>query len=63
MSKPANWCDQCKHYINNDKETWDICALGNKPRFYAPQTMRQAMNGDWGWKRKCEDFTPDKEDA
>ena len=61
MSNTANWCDECKHHINNEYSTWDVCDLGHKPRFYKPQSMRQAINGDWGWKRKCEDFAQEKE--
>ena len=44
-------CDECKHF---DKGLW--CIKEHKPRFYAPKTISQAQRGDFGWKRKCDDF-------
>jgi hypothetical protein len=58
-NKPANWCDECKHYTITGEEEFhyrNVCALGHKPRFYVPKTNSQAYLGIWGWKRKCENF-------
>ena len=30
------------------------CLMGHAPRFYAP---RSAHDFDWGWKRRCSDFS------
>ena len=58
MTKPAVFCDQCRHYdptLLEAGEGWP-CEEGHKPRFYAPKTMSQAHTNDWGWKRRCDDF-------
>lgn len=61
MSKPAKWCDECKHYslIDDDPKS-NVCGLNHKPRFYVPQTNSQAYLNIWGWKRRCEDFVPEE---
>lgn len=53
----ARQCDECKHYDAEivPYEGWP-CVEGHKPRFYKPLTISQAHSGDWGWKRRCEDF-------
>jgi hypothetical protein len=53
----AQWCDQCKHYDPKlDADMKSPCGKGHRPRFYKPLTISQAHSGDWGWKRRCEDF-------
>lgn len=56
MTRAAH-CDECKHYDADivPHEGWP-CVEGHKPRFYIPQTMNQEHRGDYGWKRRCEDF-------
>lgn len=63
MSKPAKYCDECKHYVDQEDESkWrDVCGLNHKPRFFIPQTMSQAHSKNWGWKRRCGDFVPTSE--
>jgi hypothetical protein len=56
MTKPANWCDECKHFLVKDENYKDVCDLKHKPRFYEPKTFSQVHMGVWGWKRKCKDF-------
>lgn len=51
----AKNCDDCEHY------TWSFvseakCKLGHKLRFYKPKTLSDAHSGNFGYKRKCEDF-------
>ena len=52
--KAAN-CADCKHFAFK-ASLLNLCKRGHKPRFYIPQTMAQANIGDFGWKRRCEDF-------
>ncbi len=58
MSKPANWCDECKYYDPKELAPKDVCTLKHKPRFYEPKTYSHMFMGVWGWKRRCDDFTP-----
>jgi hypothetical protein len=58
-------CDECLH--SKWDLTWDlsepfVCAKGHTPRFYRPKDISDAMRGNWGWKRKCEDFVKEPED-
>lgn len=49
-------CDECLHSYTRD---WDLrlyCNKGHKPKFYAPKDISQSVRGNFGWKRKCEDF-------
>jgi hypothetical protein len=48
-------------YLPNGK--WDetfSCAKGHKPRFYQSANTVAAMEGDYGYKRKCEDYKEGK---
>jgi hypothetical protein len=56
MSKPANFCDECKHFIDKTEDIKNVCELKHKPRFYEPKTYSQVHMGVWGWKRRCDDF-------
>jgi hypothetical protein len=53
MTKKSNFCDTCAHY---NAKLRNVCEAGHRPRFYCPDTWAQAFHGDWGWKRRCEDF-------
>lgn len=59
-------CDECKYSYQRDWKIGLFCEKGHKPRFYSPKTITQAQHGDFGWKRKCEDFeqepTPTRDD-
>ncbi len=62
MSKPANYCDECRHYSMHRIDTERTpCSIGHRPRFYTPQNLSQAHSSDWGWKRRCPDFAPKRE--
>ncbi len=62
MTKPASYCDECKHYsLHRIDDTRTPCSLGHRPRFYIPQTMSHAHSNDWGWKRRCQDFVATQE--
>lgn len=55
MSKKAHYCDECiyHHFPKGDlSRNYLECKKGHKPRFYNPRTM----DGDFGWKRRCDDF-------
>ena len=55
-------CDECVHKYTRD---WDLrlhCNKAHKPRFYAPKDISDAMRGNWGWKRKCEDYQAAQEE-
>lgn len=54
MTKPANHCDECKHFYYHVGADVHECMKGHKPRFYKPHWIDK--NTSWGWKRKCEDF-------
>jgi len=60
MSKPASWCDECKHFSFKDEKPFYACDLKHKPRFYEPKTYSQVHMGVWGWKRVCDDFLQEK---
>ena len=52
--------DECKHsqsYLPEEMR----CLKGHRPRFYTPKTITQAQRGEFGWKRKCEDFEQEKQ--
>lgn len=55
MSKRSSNCYECRNWRVGDFGTPE-CLKGHKPRFYAPTTMRAALLGDWGMKRRCKDF-------
>ncbi len=58
MSAKAKNCADCLsgewHPIHGDL----TCSKGHKPRFYKPRAdqMHMEWHGDWGWKRRCNDF-------
>lgn len=52
--KPARHCDECQHWHGLVGIPGERCDKGHVPRFYQP---RGPMDQDWGWKRRCEDFT------
>ena len=72
----AKYCDECKfrtdkyiggkHFledINKPVSPYDlICTKGHRPRFYMPKTDNPNCN-DWGWKRNCDDFEVNHEQA
>lgn len=45
-------CDECKHqeWIGLQMQ----CKKKHNPRFYMP---KNELDTDWGYKRKCEDFS------
>ena len=47
-------CDECKWFAQKSSE--NVCRKQHHPRFYAPKTISQAQRGNFGWKRRCEDF-------
>ena len=49
MSEKAKNCEECRHFLSGGI----LCVEGHNPRFYKPKHER---DGDWGWKRRCEDF-------
>jgi hypothetical protein len=55
MATVTRYCDQCQHF-DPEKISTAVCKLGHRPRFYAPVTVSQAEGGNWGWKRKCQDY-------
>lgn len=53
----AKNCDECQFF--NVELTYPfnvVCSKGHKPRFYKPATLSDAHRGDWGFKRRCNDF-------
>lgn len=54
----AKNCDECKHLKTNtiDLSDFPYCLKGHKPRLYKPQNLSDAHSGNWGFKRRCEDF-------
>lgn len=61
----AKCCDECVKYIPAHKsgiDTWlsgdEVCSNGHRPRFYSP---RSPLDLSWGYKRRCDDFTPKEE--
>ena len=62
MSKPANHCDECKHFCTYDEDPEgspvrpsETCRKGHRPKFYNPTSP---VDTNWGYKRRCSDFTP-----
>lgn len=55
MKRAAN-CEECENFLRTEDK---VCKKGHRPRFYPPKTMRAATLGDFGWKRRCSDFTRD----
>lgn len=51
--KRAKHCHECRYMGDQAR---GICWAGHRPRFYQPKTLRAAIYGDWGWKRRCSDF-------
>jgi hypothetical protein len=55
-------CDKCRNfgvipYLGIGPTQYRAqCMQGHGLRFYKPKTERDAYWGDWGWKRRCEDF-------
>lgn len=53
----AAFCDECKYGSSPDAEQPSfVCAKSHKPRFYVPRKGICYNDGDWGWKRRCDDF-------
>lgn len=54
MSAKARSCEQCAWWTRQISR----CAKGHRPRFYQPRVDQQHLpdGGDWGWKRRCDDF-------
>lgn len=48
-------CDTCDHYVRDADQ--EPCAIGHKPKWFAPRDEDWATSWDWGWKRDCKDFT------
>ncbi len=51
MKKKASFCADCVNFSLNA-----VCAKNHKPRHYMPQSMRDSVNGNYGYKRVCNDF-------
>lgn len=50
-------CEECRFFHHpSEIRPRAGCQKGHKPRFYAPKNISKAQRGDYGWKRKCEDF-------
>lgn len=52
----AVYCDECKHFSETLATYKRPCKAGHRPRFYVPRTTSHAVVGDYGWKRRCNDF-------
>lgn len=53
----AKHCEECWFFHQpSEIRPRAGCQKGHKPRFYAPKNISKAQRGDYGWKRKCEDF-------
>ena len=58
--KKAAFCDECQHREFPGALGEDLkCAKGHHPRFYLP---KYPMSIDWGWKRRCDDFSEISDD-
>lgn len=51
------FCDECVHHRPTALTPAQVCRLGHRPRFFIPYTMRDIMRQDYGWKRRCADFS------
>ena len=51
----TQYCAECFHFAYRDDDP-RVCTKSHKPRFYPPQTVMDIVRGEFGWKRKCEDF-------
>lgn len=56
----AKYCDECRHFNDEDVPGAAVCWKGNKPRWYAPKSD-SAHATDYGYKRKCDDYEQAKE--
>ena len=53
---PTRHCDECKHMFfdpNGDANQY-VCRIGHRPRWYK---QKSPVDDDYGFKRKCEDFS------
>lgn len=50
----AKNCDECQ-YLVSDIDTSE-CLKGHELDFQMPRHMSDVYNGNYGYKRKCEDF-------
>jgi hypothetical protein len=48
-------CAECRH-LDVKINQKSVCARGHKPKFFMAKTMWQAINCDYGYKRKCADY-------
>lgn len=48
-------CAECRH-LDVKINQKSVCARGHKPKFFIAKTMWQAINCDYGYKRKCADY-------
>lgn len=57
----AKFCLDCKfHSLSGECSEILICAKGHKPRFYKPVGRYPFYREEANWKRRCEDFEPEK---
>ena len=57
MAAVTRNCDQCAyaaHWNDNAGKVHMHCQKGHRPRFYVPR--KDNPHGDFGWKRRCEDY-------
>lgn len=52
-------CAECRH-LDVKINQKSVCAKGHKPKFFTAKTMWQAINCDYGYKRKCADYEAKK---
>lgn len=57
-TRAAAFCDECAHHWPTALTPAQACRLGHRPRFFIPHTMRDAVPQNYGWKRRCADFSP-----
>jgi len=54
-------CEECQFadYSGDLSDLSDlmVCGKGHRPRFYLPKGEYPHYSDDWGWKRKCADYS------
>ncbi len=51
----TRYCDECRHFNDEDLKGAKVCYKGYKPKWYS-QKNDSPYDLDYGYKRKCEDF-------
>ena len=57
MKAIAYDCEACAHHDWAKDRL--VCTIGHRPRFYLPR--HDDPYGFVGWKRRCDDFTPESQ--